>query len=126
MSGLFLSLLLAQGGVFLEHFGSHGAMGKVMGGLADRVITLKITSDDETGSDSESDIDPEADEGSDLEVLPPVPPVPLVPRVPPVPPVRMNRLDAQRELPHFAERRRNGPTAELLHRNERTTVLTMT
>src|SRR6266436_2137021 len=43
MSGLLLSVLLAYGGMFLEHFGSHGAMGKVMGGLADRVITLVVS-----------------------------------------------------------------------------------
>src|SRR5947209_18151893 len=109
MNGLLLSLLLAYGGMLLEHFSSHGAMGKVMGGLADRVITLKVTSDDEGGSDSES----EGDEGSDLEVLPPVPPVPPLPPVPPVPP-RLRRPFEQRELPHFTERGRNVPTAELL------------
>src|SRR5438132_3870248 len=121
MSGLLLSVLLAYGGMFLEHFGSHGAMGKVMGGLADRVITLKVTSDDEGGSDSES----EGDEGSDLEVLPPVPPVPPLPPVP-VPPVRLKRPFEQRELPHFTERGRNVPTAELLHRIARTAGWTMT
>jgi hypothetical protein len=121
MSGLLLSVLLAYGGMFLEHFGSHGAMGQVMGGLADRLITLKVTSDDEGGSDSES----EGDEGSDLEVLPPVPPVPPVPSRPPVPPVKSRPFE-QRELPHFTESGRKVPTAELLHRIASTAGWTMT
>src|SRR5439155_25585443 len=99
MSGLLLSLLLAYGGMFLEHFDSHGPMGKVMGGLADRVVTLRVTSDDEGGSDTAS----EGDEGSDLEVLPPVPLLPPVPPVPPIAPVRLKRPDAQRELAAFRE-----------------------
>ena len=46
--------------------------------------------------------------------------------MPPIPPVRLKRPDAQRELPHFTERGRNVPTAELLHRIARTAGWTMT
>src|SRR5467141_4956702 len=122
MTGFLLSLLVAQAGFFVERLGSHGAMGKLMGGLADKVITLKITSaDDEEGS-GEADSDSDSDEGSDLEVLPPIPPVPPVPPTPPTPRVRkfQVRVDPDSGLPHdlprFTEKARNVPTADVLHR----------
>ena len=79
MTGFILSLLVAQSGFFLERFGGHGAMGKVMGGLADKVITLKITSADDDEGSGDANNDSEPDEGSDLEILPPIPPVPPIP-----------------------------------------------
>ena len=122
MTGFLLSLLVAQAGFFVERLGPHGAMGKLMGGLADKVITLKITSaDDEEGS-GEADSDSDSDEGSDLEVLPPIPPVPPVPPTPPTPRVRkfQVRVDPDSGLPHdlprFTEKARNVPTADVLHR----------
>src|SRR6266850_213708 len=122
MTGFLLSLLVAQAGFFLERLGPHGAMGKLMGGLADKVITLKITSaDDEQGS-GDADDDSDTDEGSDLEVLPPIPPVPPVPPTPPAPRVRKFQVQVDpdsgqpRELPRFTEKARNVPTADVLHR----------
>src|ERR1700674_2921017 len=134
MTGFILSLLVAHGGFFLERFGGHGAMGKVMGGLADRVITLKITSAGEEASaaaESDADADSDTDEGGDLEILPPVPAVPPVPPVPSVPPVsrrkvQVDRSGERRDLPHFSERAKNVPTAEVLHRIARTAGWTMT
>jgi uncharacterized membrane protein len=122
MTGFILSLLVAHSGFFLERFGGHGAMGKVMGGLADKVITLKITSaDDEEGS-GDANNDSDTDEGSDLEILPPIPPVPPIPPIPPVPKVRKFQVRADpdsgqpRDLPRFTEKARNVPTADVLHR----------
>src|SRR6266850_5963866 len=122
MTGFLLSLLVAQAGFFLERLGPHGAMGKLMGGLADKVITLKITSaDDEQGS-GDADDDSDTDEGSDLEVLPPIPPVPPVPPTPPAPRVRKFQVQVDpdsgqpRELRRFTEKARNVPTADVLHR----------
>ena len=85
MTGFILSLLVAHGGFFLERFGGHGAMGKVMGGLADKMITLKITSADDDEGSGDANNDSETDEDSDLEIIPPIPPVPPIPPIPPVP-----------------------------------------
>src|SRR6266404_5396 len=131
MTGFILSLLVAQSGFFLERFGGHGAMGKVMGGLADKVITLKITSADDDEGSGDANNDSEPDEGSDLEILPPIPPVPPLPPTPPVPPsppippvprVRKFQVRADpdsgqpRDLPRFTEKAKNVPTADVLHR----------
>src|SRR6267378_6965786 len=86
MTGLILSLLVAQSGFSLEHF-AHGMVTRMVGGLADRVITVRITSDDDQGSaedtsEAETDDADEADEGADTEVLPPEPALPPVPALP--------------------------------------------
>src|SRR5712671_4630430 len=86
MTGLILSLLVAQSGFSLEHF-AHGMVTRMMGGLAGRVITVRITGDDDEGSaegasEAQTDDADEADEDADTEVLPPVPPVPPVPALP--------------------------------------------
>ena len=125
MLGLILSLLVAQSGFFLEHFGGHGAIGKMIGGLADRVITVKITSGDEEGSgDVDVDVDAEADANDepDVEILPPGAPLPPLP---PGAPVR--RFDrGGRDLPHFTEERKSVPTADVLHRIAQTAGWSMT
>ncbi|HYS09379.1 MAG TPA: hypothetical protein VEP66_11560 [Myxococcales bacterium] len=129
MTGLILSLLVAQSGFSLEHF-AHGMVTRMVGGLADRVITVRITSDDDQGSaedtsEAETDDADEADEGADTEVLPPVPPVPALPgqRVRKYP-VQVDR--GGRDLPHFTEKAKNVPTAEVLHRIARTAGWSMT
>src|SRR5881392_2649603 len=110
MGAFLLSVLLAQSGFFLEHFGSSGLVGRAMGGLADKVITVRITSDDDEGSGE--DVDTDNDSDADLEVVPPAPPVPPVPPVPP----KLRKFPVQdessRDLPHFTEKSRNVPTAE--------------
>src|SRR6266404_5000845 len=122
MTGFILSLLVAHSGFFLERFGGHGAMGKVMGGLADKVITLKITSADDDEGSGDANNDSEPDESSDLEILPPIPPVPPIPPIPPVPRVRKFQVRADpdsgqpRDLPRFTEKAKNVPTADVLHR----------
>src|SRR3981189_1381211 len=88
MTGFSLSLLVALGGFFLERFGGHGAMGKGMGGLADKMITLKITSAGDDEGRGEASNDSERDGAPARGILPPPPPVPPSPPVPPVPRVR--------------------------------------
>ena len=118
MLGLILSALLAQSGFFLEHFGDR-AVGRVMGRIADRVLTVQITSsDDEGSSDAEADVDVDAEADEADEVLPPVPPAPPVP---PLPGHRVRKFQVQldrssRDLPRFTEKGKNVPTAEVLHR----------
>src|SRR5882672_11585223 len=122
MTGFILSLLVAHSGFFLERFGGHGAMGKVMGGLADKMITLKITSADDDEGSGDANNDSETDEDSDLEIIPPIPPVPPIPPIPPVPRVRKFQVPVDpdsgqlRDLPRFTEKARNVPTADVLHR----------
>jgi hypothetical protein len=126
MTGLLLTVLLAQPGFFLEHLGDR-AVGRVVGRIADRVLTVHVTSpEDEASGEAEAEADAEAD-SDDLEVLPPIPPVPPVPAVPPVPP-RLKKVSPQiaRDLPHFTEKGRNVPTAELLHRIAQTAGWSMT
>jgi len=121
MTGLLLSILLAHGGFFVEHLGDR-VVGRVVGRIADRVLTVHVTSPDEEASgEAEAEADAEAD-SDDLEVLPPVPPNP------PGPPPRVKRFSPQsaRELPHFTEKRRDVPTAQLLHRIAETAGWTMT
>jgi uncharacterized membrane protein len=130
MLSLVFALLLGQSGFFGARFGTHGAVGRAMGGLADKVITLRITSDDTDTSSSAQDADPDAEDDSepDLEVVPPAPPVPPVPPIPP----RLHGhpalpdLDAARDLPRFSEKASNVPTAELLHRIAQTAGWSMT
>src|SRR2546422_6082955 len=118
MLGLILSALLAQSGFFLEHFGDR-AVGRVMGRIADRVLTVQITSsDDEGSSDAEADVEVAAEAAEAAEVLPPVPPAPPVP---PLPGQRVRKLQVQldrssRDLRRFTEKGKNVPTAEVLHR----------
>src|SRR6267378_4612416 len=122
MTGFILSLLVAHSGFFLERFGGHGAMGKVMGGLADKMITLKITTADDDEGSGDANNDSETDEGSDLEVLPPIPHVPPIPPVPPIPRVRKHQGPVDPDsgqvpgLPRFPEKGRNVPNADVMHR----------
>lgn len=123
MVRLALALLFAQSGFFGARFGTHGAVGRVMGGLADKMITLRISGDDTDTSGDSQDSDAESDDDSepDLEVVPPVPPVPPAPHLKgPANP------DAARNLPRFSEKAKNVPTAELLHRIAQTAGWSMT
>jgi hypothetical protein len=131
MIRLALTLLLAQGGFFGAHLGSHGIFGRVLGGMADKVITVRITGDDEeSGSqeDTDTEADPDADSDADLEVVPPTPPVPPVPPVPPNAKDFNFHFDSgsSRNLPPFTEKARAVPTAELLHRIAQTAGWSMT
>ncbi len=118
-----LSLLLAQAGWSGVHANTHGIMGRVIGGVADRMITLRITSDDEdTGGDTDTDTDTDPDS----DVTPPVPPVPPVPPNPKNVQVQLDSGEPQRDLPHFTEKGKNVPTAEILHRIANTAGWSMT
>jgi uncharacterized membrane protein len=128
MLRLALTLLFAQSGFFGARFGTHGAVGRIMGGVADKVITLRITSDEtDTSSSDTQDADPDAEDDSDpdLEVVPPVPPVPPIPprlHGQPAP----SHPEAASDLPRFTEKASNVPTAELLHRIAQTAGWSMT
>src|SRR3954468_18052291 len=125
MVRLALALLFAQSGFFGARFGTHGAMGRVMGGFADKGIPLRISGDDSDTSGDSQDSDAESDDDSepDLEVVPPVPPVPPVPHI--KGPAHADP-DATRDLPRFTEKAKNVPTAELLHRIAQTAGWSMT
>src|SRR5882672_226052 len=133
MIGVILSLLLAQSGFFLEHLGDHGAVARMFGGFADRVITVRITSGDDEGS-AETDTDVDVDEDDEAvdegaaQALPPVPPATPAPPAPPAPPTRVRKYQVQvdRSLPHFTEKAKNVPTAEVLHRIAQTAGWSMT
>ena len=113
LGAILSSLLLAQGGFFFQHFPDR-PLGRMMGRLADNVLTVQITSSDDEGSgDVDVDVDEGADEGAD-EALPPVPPVPPVPPTPPIP--GQWRVRRNPEPTRFTEKARNVPTAEVLHR----------
>ena len=57
MLHLLLAILLSHGGFLAERLGAQGSVGRVLGGVADRVITLKVTSnedkEDSAGSSDE-------------------------------------------------------------------------
>src|SRR5207237_5429170 len=117
MLSLFLTMLMASGGgragVVFDRFGGEmifgsGTAGKVMAGLLDKVVTLKVTSSDpedeadSSDKDSDTDTDVESDSDSDsaetpptrgvvapaIPAIPPMPPIPPIPPVPPVPPTK--------------------------------------
>lgn len=114
MLHLLLAILLSQGGFLADRLGAEGSVERVLRGVANRVITLQVTSNQDY-EDSAASSD---DEDTRLEVIPPIPPVP------PDPPfahrgsghVLADEGDAAAELPRFTETARNVPTAEVLHR----------
>src|SRR5579859_5181490 len=98
MPGLLFAVLLAIGGgpagIILDRVAGD-IRSQALVGIADKMVTVKITTDDSDSSDDATD--EEANDDS----IPPVPPVPPVapvapvapvPPIPPVPPGRM-RLD---------------------------------
>lgn len=116
MLHLLLIPLLAAGGLFR----GDSVTGRVLSGLAGKVITLKVTQ-----GDPDQDADPgDAPDEADTEELP----VPPSPPVPPVPPKDFHfRFDmGGHELPRFTEKGKNIPTVELLHRIAQTAGWTMT
>src|SRR5436190_7812063 len=119
MLGLIVTAVLAQSGFFLEHLGDR-AVGRVMGRIADRVLTVQSPPpEDEASGEAEAETDADADEGDDADEV--VPPVPPVPPAPPIPGHRVRKFQVQtergaRDLPRFTENKKNVPTAEVLHR----------
>jgi uncharacterized membrane protein len=122
MLGVLLSLFVAQGGFFFDQLADR-IVGRVAGRLADRVLTVRVSGPDEEASqEAEADAEADADEDSDSEAPPPAPPPP---------PHRMRKFQVRvdrpgRELPHFTEKGKNVPTAEVLHRIAQTGGWSMT
>ena len=145
-----LSSAAGDYGVVLDHLAgrvaAQGMLGKVVTGLADHFVTLKVSpgtrlpgqdsvESDEYGDKEDAD---ESDDSDRLEVLPPplaegeLPPVPPVRPVAPVPPGpgmhgqvwRVDqramgddlRSEEERALPPFTEKAKNVLTVDLLHR----------
>src|SRR5437870_3467693 len=93
---ILLSSAAGDAGIAVDRFvgriASHGTAGKVVAGIADKVVSLKVTTPDE-----QSDEDQDEDTDDELEVIPapalppdgpalpaaPIPPVPPVPARPP-------------------------------------------
>src|SRR5437867_5534922 len=88
---ILLSSAAGDAGIAVDRFvgkiASHGTVGKVVAGLADKVVTLKVTSPEDQSEDEDEDNDTDTDADDELEVIPPVPPVPPTAPVPPVPPL---------------------------------------
>ncbi len=124
MLGVLLSLLVAQSGFFFDHVADR-IVSRIAGRLADRALTVRVSGPDDEASreaDDEADAEADSDDSADSEVLPPVPPTPPVP-----PRVRKFRMDHPgRDLPHFTEKGKNVPTAEVLHRIAQTGGWSMT
>src|SRR6266850_1698344 len=120
MLGVLLSLLVAQSGFFFDHIADR-IVSRIAGRLADRALTVRVSGPDDEAS-READDEADSDDSADSEVLPPVPPTPPVP-----PRVRKFRMDySGRDLPHFTEKGKNVPTAEVLHRIAQTGGWSMT
>src|SRR5712664_4325604 len=123
MLGVLLSLLVAQSGLFFDQIADR-IVTRIAGRLADRVLTVRVSGPgDEASSEAEDEADTEADadEDADSEALPPVPPSP--PRLRKFQ-IRVDRPG--RELPHFTEKAKSVPTAEVLHRIAQTAGWSMT
>src|SRR5207302_2119063 len=121
---------------------AHGAAGKAVATLADKVLTFEVTSQQDQSDEEDSGGDEESDD--DLEVIPPVAPVapvPPLPPGPPVPPSRHRRIwragdksvnfefhtgDPGAELPRFTEKGKNVATVDVLHRIAQTAGWSMT
>jgi hypothetical protein len=58
-----------------ERLSAHDVAGKVMAGIADKVVDVRASGD----ADDEADPDESSEDGPQLEVIPPVPPVPPMP-----------------------------------------------
>src|SRR5204863_7254762 len=114
MLGLIVTAVLAQSGFFLEHLGDR-AVGRVMGRIADRVLTVQITTpEDEASGEAEAETDADADEGDDADEV--VPPVSPVPPAPPIPGHRVRKFQMQtergaRDLRRMTENKNNAPPA---------------
>ena len=119
MLSLLFALLVSSAsgnGFFVDHLAGHSAAAKVLGGIADKVITLDVRSSD-SDDDGES-----ADDDADSEAIPPLPPAPPVPPLPP----EFGFGSGGRALPKFSEKAKAVPTVELLHRIAQTAGWSMT
>jgi uncharacterized membrane protein len=146
---ILLSSAAADAGIAADRFigkiASHGTVGKVVAGIADKVVTFKVTSPQDNSGEDEDD-DAETDDDEELEVIAPIPPVPPIPAIPPVPPVppkppktpRFWRVgdkgfnfefhsgDSAADLPRFTEKGKGVATVDLLHRIAQTAGWSMT
>src|SRR6266404_3324380 len=123
MLGILVSLLVAQSGFFFDHIADR-IVSRIAGRLADRVVTVSVSGQDDEASreaQDEADAEADSDEDADYEALPPASPSP--PRVRKFQ-IRVDRPG--RELPHFTEKAKSVPTAEVLHRIAQTAGWSMT
>src|SRR5712691_5420925 len=142
---LLLSSPAGDAGIAFDRFvgrvAAHGTVGRVVAGIADKVVTLQVTTpDDSSGEDEDSDVETDDD---DMEVIAPVPPTPPIPPVPPLPPkppkaprywgygdkgfkFEFHNGDFSAELPRFTEKGKGVATVDLLHRIAQTAGWSMT
>ena len=109
MMSLFLSLLVGSNPL------GAGVLHRVVDNVAAKVVSIQVTTADDTDPDTADSSDSDTDTDTDLEVVPPTPPVPPVP---PAPPKDFHfRLDiGDRAAARFSETGKKVPTVELLHR----------
>lgn len=131
MPGLLFAVLLAIGGgpigIILDRVAGD-IRSQALVGIADKRVTVKITTDDPDSSDDATDEEADDDSIPPVPPVPPVAPVAPVPPISPMPPGRM-RLDLRfkgRTLPKFTEKAKGVPTVELLHRIASTAGWSMT
>jgi uncharacterized membrane protein len=118
MITFLLTLLFGAGGQG-NHF---GIANRIAAGVADRVVTVRVTSADDPADDSaDSSSDSPDTDNSDLEVIPPVPPVPPVNvNIPPIPPMpkgfQFHFDSGDKGGVKFSETGKAVSTVEILHR----------
>jgi uncharacterized membrane protein len=142
LAAILLSSAAGNAGVAVDRFvgkvASHGTVGKVLAGIADKVVMLRVNApQDDPDPD---DDDAEVVDDDELEVVPPVPPTAPVPPLPPKPPraprfwrvgdkgfnFEFHSGDSAADLPRFTEKGRGVATVDLLHRIAQTAGWSMT
>src|SRR5438874_2057728 len=147
---ILLSSAAGDAGIAMDRFvgkiATHGTAGKVFAGIADKIVSLKVTTPPDQPDDEDSDEDADTDSNEELDVIPPVPPTPPSGPIAPVPPVPPNpprtsrywgygdkgfkfefhNSDSSAELPRFTEKGKGVLTVELLHRLAQTAGWSMT
>ena len=127
MLSLVIALLVSSAsgnGFFVDHLAGRGTIARVFGGIADKVITLDIKSDDADADAESADDDPDSDATTPIAPAAPTAPTALMapkaplPPIPPIPPAgfHFNFDTSGRALPRFTEKARAVSTVELLHR----------
>ena len=124
MVSLLFTLLVSSAsgnGFFGDHLAGRGLAAKVFGGIADKLITLDIQSDDS---------DENANDDSDSDATLPEPIIAPVPPLPPVPPMAGKSSHpfgfTTGPAAQYSETGQNVPTVEVLHRIAQTAGWSMT
>ncbi len=127
MLNLLLTLLVSSAsgnGFFVDHLAGRGLAARMFGGIADKVITLDIRSDDSDATDDDGDAD--SDAILPAPVLAPTAPLPPIPPLPPVAGKSFHSFGSTGPAAQYSETGKNVPTVEVLHRIAQTAGWSMT